>query len=394
MHYRTLKILTSLFMAIVIVVVLVAARGTLWPSDETFESTSQPAASSDLTEPPTVTETAAPTTVADPVPLPVTIGQAAAQPDESLRKWPQDLSIPLLREPDLSVYIGRKKADRPLEGITVILDPGHGGQDGGAQYPINVLYPDFVEREIVLDISLKVRDQLEQLGADVVMLRETDIWQSIYYRVALVNRWIYQDFTDLLPAHGYEPSSVEHLLPQLETMLDINSDYASSGGRGPMQGVGTHEDVKVLLDMQTQYSDVLFLSIHCNALDDESVGGLQVYYLTNDHVHQTENTWVGGADPMANPPSYTRYDDEARLRLAALVRDKIIDRLPELKFPGENDLLPGNFVVLREIALTGLLIETGFITNAHDRTILTSESGQANISEGIADAVYSYYCRP
>lgn len=97
---------------------------------------------------------------------------------------------------------------------------------------------------------------------------------------------------------------------------------------------------------------------------------------------------------MANPPSYTRYDDEARLRLAELVRDQIIDRLPELKFPGENDLLPGNYVVLREIALTGLLIETGFITNEQDRAILTSDDGQTKISEGIAEAVFAYYCRP
>lgn len=395
MHYRTLKILTSLFMAIVIVVVLVAARSTLWPSEETDVTTTPEQTTQGLaTEPPDPTESAAPTTVADPVPLPVAIGQATTEPGQSLRRWPEDLSIPLLREPDLSLYAGRKKTEKPLEGITVILDPGHGGQDGGAQYPVKVLYPDVAEKDIVLSLSLKVRDQLEQLGADVVMLRETDVWQSVYYRIALVNRWIYQDFMEQLPYHGYESSSVDHLLPQLETMLEINSDYASSGGRGPMNGVGTHEDVKVLLDMQAQYTDVLFLSIHCNALDDDRVGGLQVYYLTNDHVHQTENNWVSGADPMANPPSYTRYDDEARLRLAELVRDQIIDRLPELKFPGENDLLPGNYVVLREIALTGLLIETGFITNEQDRAILTSVDGQTKISEGIAEAVFAYYCRP
>lgn len=84
MHYRTLKILTSLFMAIVIVVVLVAARSTLWPSEETDVTTTPEQTTQGLaTEPPDPTESAAPTTVADPVPLPVAIGQATTEPGQS-----------------------------------------------------------------------------------------------------------------------------------------------------------------------------------------------------------------------------------------------------------------------------------------------------------------------
>ena len=394
MHYRTLKILTSLFMAIVIVVILVAARSTLWPSSGETEPTAEPTSPVLTSERPTPTESAVPTTVADPDPLPVVFSPATVEPGQSLRSWPQDLSIPLLREPDMSVYAGRKRDEQPLDGITVIIDPGHGGQDGGAQYPINVLYPDFVEKDIVLAISLSLRDQLESLGAEVVMLRETDVWMSIYSRVALAGRWAIQDYTELLPLNGYESSPIDHLLPQLDQMLEINSDYASSGGRGPMLGIGVNEDMKILMDIQSQYPDVLYLSIHCNALDDERVGGLQVYHLTSDSAYTAENTMVNGADPSVNMPAYTRYPDEERLQLGELVRDNIIDRLPDLKFPGDNDLLPGNYAVLREMAFNGLLIETGFITNADDRAILTSASGQLEISQGIADAIYEFYCLP
>ena len=52
---------------------------------------------------------------------------------------------------------------------TVVIDPGHGGIDGGA---ISVLGDE--EQEINLNISLKLRDMLKSKGIGVVMTRETD----------------------------------------------------------------------------------------------------------------------------------------------------------------------------------------------------------------------------
>lgn len=53
---------------------------------------------------------------------------------------------------------------------TVIVDPGHGGVDGGA-----VSADGTVEKGINLEISLKIRDFLEAYGYRVIMTRETDI---------------------------------------------------------------------------------------------------------------------------------------------------------------------------------------------------------------------------
>ena len=52
---------------------------------------------------------------------------------------------------------------------TVVIDPGHGGADGGA-----VGYSGSVEKGINLDISLKLRDLLRHSGFRVVMTREDD----------------------------------------------------------------------------------------------------------------------------------------------------------------------------------------------------------------------------
>lgn len=62
-----------------------------------------------------------------------------------------------------------RKAQGPLENLTVLIDPGHGGVDGGTADHTGIL-----EKEINLAIALALRDQLKQSGLRVVMTRETD----------------------------------------------------------------------------------------------------------------------------------------------------------------------------------------------------------------------------
>ncbi|ABO65527.1 MULTISPECIES: N-acetylmuramoyl-L-alanine amidase CwlD [Geobacillus] len=56
----------------------------------------------------------------------------------------------------------------PLSGRIIVLDPGHGGPDGGA------VGGEVVEKEIALNVAKKLRDYLQQQGALVLMTRETD----------------------------------------------------------------------------------------------------------------------------------------------------------------------------------------------------------------------------
>jgi N-acetylmuramoyl-L-alanine amidase len=57
----------------------------------------------------------------------------------------------------------------PLSGKVIILDPGHGGPDGGA-----VGNNGKQEKDIALEICLALRDYLQEAGALVIMTRETD----------------------------------------------------------------------------------------------------------------------------------------------------------------------------------------------------------------------------
>jgi N-acetylmuramoyl-L-alanine amidase len=58
----------------------------------------------------------------------------------------------------------------PLSGKVIVLDPGHGGADGGAESSTGLQ-----EKEVTLKISLYLRDYLQQAGATVYMTRDEDI---------------------------------------------------------------------------------------------------------------------------------------------------------------------------------------------------------------------------
>ena len=59
----------------------------------------------------------------------------------------------------------------PLAGLTILVDPGHGGYDGGARCRDSGVW----EKELNLAVSLKMRQALTRRGAQVVMTREADV---------------------------------------------------------------------------------------------------------------------------------------------------------------------------------------------------------------------------
>ena len=69
-----------------------------------------------------------------------------------------------------------------LAGMSILIDPGHGGDDLGAKGPTG--YP---EKEAVLVTSKLLQEELEQRGATVYMTRETDKDVSLQERMAMIN---------------------------------------------------------------------------------------------------------------------------------------------------------------------------------------------------------------
>lgn len=66
-------------------------------------------------------------------------------------------------------------AKKPLSGMTIMIDPGHGGQYPGTGGVISGLY----EKSLNLNYGLTLRSKLEALGAKVIMTRTTDVFHEL-----------------------------------------------------------------------------------------------------------------------------------------------------------------------------------------------------------------------
>lgn len=82
----------------------------------------------------------------------------------------------------LKAPIQIKDFKKPLSGIRILLDPGHGARDTGALGPLG---PRYAEKHINLDIAFKLEQYLKDLGAEVAMTRREDVYLSLQDRLAI-----------------------------------------------------------------------------------------------------------------------------------------------------------------------------------------------------------------
>ena len=126
------------------------------------------------------TSTTAPTTTQPPIPWP------GLPSDGSPRAvvTPNGVVLAVLSATADGRFVARSPCGNevtvpgsPLSGATVVLDPGHGGDEPGAVGPGGT-----TEKEVNLAIALETERQLEAQGATVVLTRTAD------YRITLASR--------------------------------------------------------------------------------------------------------------------------------------------------------------------------------------------------------------
>lgn len=140
--------------------------------------------------------------------------------------------------------------NKPLENITIAVDPGHGGADTGAPGIPTENGP--MEKDINLDSALAVKKRLEKLGATVIMTREDDHFESLSDRM-----WVSQqaraDFfialhSNAMVGNGLKPHGVEVYYYE-----DIAKSFAQtmlghvSGGTGRDARRAAYSNFKVTL---------------------------------------------------------------------------------------------------------------------------------------------------
>ncbi len=222
---------------------------------------------------------------------------------------------------------------------TIVIDPGHGGKDPGA------VYGKAREKEIVLDISLKLGNYIKNAFPEVQVIytRDRDVFVPLFQRAAIANK----NDADL-----------------------FISIHVNAVERGVVQGTETY----ILGQHRTK--DNLEVAKKENAV-----------ILLEDDYHITYE----GFDPNS-PESYIMFElvQDEYLEQSAMLASAVQDQFRERVKRMDRSVKQAGFLVLRQTAMPGILVETGFLNHPAEREFLMSESGRDYLASAIFRAVRDY----
>jgi N-acetylmuramoyl-L-alanine amidase len=237
-----------------------------------------------------------------------------------------------------SFALGFSKKDS-LGVRTVIIDPGHGGRDPGC------LGAHSHEADVALAISLKLGKMLKDKYGDalnIVYTRTTDIHVDLAERAKMANK----NKGDLF------------------ICIHANS--------GPSHAKGTETYVLGLHKEDAQFKV---------AQKENSVILMEDNYETK----------YSNFDPN-DPDAYLIINYMTKLYLAnsILFAEKIQSRMKSTPKIIDRGVKQAGFLVLHQVNMPSVLVETGFLTNPDEEKILNDVECQTNIATSIFDAFISY----
>lgn len=215
---------------------------------------------------------------------------------------------------------------------TIVLDAGHGGRDPGALSSCGLK-----EKDIVLDITKRVRDELQnRLQCHVYLTRENDVYLPLEERTVIAN---------------------------------------------------------------TRKAD-LFISIHANASRNRRAQGVETYFLnlsTDNEAMElaalenaTSTKNIGHLQSILNDLMQNSKIKESS-RLAGCVQASLVGNLRR-SYQQINNLgvKQAPFYVLIGAQMPSVLVEVSFISNAMEAKRLRSSTYRQRIAEGLVDGVEKY----
>lgn len=225
------------------------------------------------------------------------------------------------------------------KSFTVVIDAGHGGKDTGA------IANRVREKDVNLGVALHVRNIIQRQYPEVrvIMTRSDDTFIGLQQRANIANR----NKADLfISIHSNSASS-----------------SAASGAETYVLGLWRTED-NLRVAMKENKSILLEkdYQVTYQGFDPSSTESYIIFeMLQNRHLDQSIN-------------------------LAQSVQNQL-SRLPL----DNRGVRQAGFLVIREIAMPGILIELGFLSNLRDARYLSSSTGQRNLAQAIVNGFGKYY---
>jgi N-acetylmuramoyl-L-alanine amidase len=257
---------------------------------------------------------------------PYALGAAGVQPP---------LPAPAKRPSDRA-----SKAFKPI----IVLDPGHGGHDSGAEKN------GAIEKEVVLAFALKLRDKLNKTGRyKVMMTREDDRFIELSERV---------DFAERNNANLF---------------IAIHADYATTRARGA-----------------TIYS---LRESTAESLKRSAKGDVSENVLTSEEAAKAKSAGEGsdlGILKGILADLAGREVETTRERTGIFSR-AVIETMSEATTMRDDPDQTAGYRVLKTAQFPSVLIELAYVTNKEDAEQLKSEIWRDKVSDSIMTAIENYF---
>ncbi len=230
----------------------------------------------------------------------------------------------------------RRHGARPL----VVLDPGHGGKDAGTISPFAGSGGDGYEKNVVLAIARAAAEQLRRDGeVRVKLTRDDDTFIPLNERVAIARR------------------------EKADLMVSVHADSAPNpGARGAS-----------VYTLSETASDAVAARLAARENRAGTVPGIDT-----SAAPDVGDVLIGMTQRETMNVSATFAETLSRSLAAAI------------GFRGEFHRFAG-FLVLKAADVPAVLIETGYLSNADDATLLRSDEGEKRIGRAIAHAIEAHF---
>ncbi len=230
-----------------------------------------------------------------------------------------------------------------IGGKTIVIDAGHGGTDPGAVSRHDGVV--FKEAELNLQLAIKLREELQRLGANVIMTRSTnDKALSLEERSNIANN-----------SNAYLFISLHH---DSNVQKDANGNYVKD-------------------------ADGYWVP-------DPSVSGISTHYSTYRPNIDTSGV-IEGEDPNG---WYTNVDIDTTPSepaiMSAILADKIVNGLSSLGYNNRNDH-DHNLSVTKNTNMVSILIELGFVTNPGEVKKCADSDQQLLKAQKLAQIINEFY---
>jgi len=258
--------------------------------------------------------------------------------------WPKKDPPKPVAKPSPTATFSTKSAAEPKKDTTttiIVLDPGHGGKDPGA-----ISGGGIQEKDIVLAIALKVRDDLKKYsGIKVYMTREKDVFIPLADRTKFAN------------------DKKAHLF------ISIHAN-AIGGNEKKKQSTNGY---KIYFLSQAKNEEDKLAAMRENAVIELEEKPQNYTELQNVLIEMAGN-------------EYMRESQDLCILLDKQFGDELKKKITKLN----KGIGQANFWVLNGAFMPSVLIETGFISHKKEEKLLSDAAFQKTMAVAISDAVVTF----